>query len=336
MIDGFTNFLSKFANIFGNIIGQVRILAAIPNLLDRIEIRCIRRQPFHIEPMAKSPLQSFSTATMYHPAIHNQDKPSRKMRRQFCHKCLKIISDNVVGTNSEIQFQMPAFRRNRNGRNSRQSVTAVPAIMNRSLSLPSPCSPNSRLKHKTAFIQQNDGFTPFSGFFLYVANRFFAKWLFALRLVRELCVRAFGNCSPSVSRFARLVKDGNKLETSSESPLQYVPTSTSSFCSRKLSGRCLADDPTFDVACPKVSLADRVSAWVRGLWRRLFCGHRAIEPPNCQKSQLFGQPGGFHRRRSAAPLLVADAAEVPLLFLLVSYIILSANTGSFLYFFKGQ
>jgi hypothetical protein len=35
-------------------------------------------------------------------------------------------------------------------------------------------------------------------------------------------------------------------------------------------------------------------------------------------------------------LLALDAAEVPLLFLLVSYIILSVNTGSFLYFFKGQ
>jgi len=48
MIDGFTNFFSKFANIFGNIIGQVRILVALPDLLDLINIRCIRRQPFHL------------------------------------------------------------------------------------------------------------------------------------------------------------------------------------------------------------------------------------------------------------------------------------------------
>jgi len=335
MTDGFTNFLFKFANIFGNIIGQVRIFAAVPNLLNRIKIRCIRRQPFHIN-AAESPLQSFSTAAMYHPAIHNQDKPSRKMRQQFCHKRLKIISNNVVVTNSEIQPQMPAFRRNRNGRNSRQSVTVVPAIMDGSLSLPSPGSPNSWLKHKAAFIQQNKGFTAFSGFFLYGANRSFAKWLFALRLVRELCVRAFGNCSPSASGFARLVKDGNKLETSCESPLQYVPMSTSLFCNRKLSGLCLADDPTFDVACPKVSLADLVSAWVRGLWPHLFCEHRAIAPPNCRKSQPFGRPREFHRRRPAELSLALDASGVPLLFLLVSYIILSANTGSFLYFFKGQ
>ena len=335
MIDGFTNFLFKFANIFGNIIGQVRIFAAVPDLLNRIKIGGIRRQPFHIN-AAESSLQSPGTAAMNHPAIHNQDKPSRKMRKQFCHKGLKIISDNVVVTNSEIQSQMPAFRRNRNGRNSRQSVPAVPAIMNGSSSLPSPGAPNSWLKHKAAFIQQNSGFTAFSGFFLYGANRSFAKWLSPVRLVRELCVRAFGNCSPSASGFARLERDGNKLEISCESPLQYVPMSTSSFCNRKLSGLCLADDPTFDVACPKVSLADRVSAWVRGLWHRLFCGHRAIEPPNCRKSQPSWQPRGFRRRLSAELLLAACAAEVPLLFLLVSYIILSANTGSFLYFFKGQ
>ena len=192
MTDGFTNFLFKFANIFGNIIGQVRILAAVPDLLDRIKIRCIRRQPFHIN-AAESSLQSFVAATMYHPAIHNQDKPSRKMRQQFRHKRLKIISDNIVVTNSKIQSQTLESRRNRNGRDSRQSVPAVPAIMNGSLSLPRPGSPNSRLEHKAAFIQQNDGFTPFSGFFLYEANRSFAKWLSPVRLVRELCVRAFGN-----------------------------------------------------------------------------------------------------------------------------------------------
>jgi len=335
MTDGFTDFFFKFANIFGNIIGQVRILAAVPNLLDRIKIRRIRRQPFHIN-AAESPLQSFSTAAMYHPAIHNQDNPSRKMRQQFCHKNLKIIGDNVMVTNSKIQSQMSESRRNRNGRNSRQSVAAVPTVMNGSLSLPSPGSPNGWLKHKAAFIQQNGGFTAFSGFFLYGANRSFAKWLFAVRLVRELCVRAFGNCSPSASGFARLVKDGNKLETFSELPLQYVPMSTSSFCNRKLSGPCLAGDPTFDVACLKVSLADRVSVWVRGLWHHLFCEHRAIAPPNCRKSQPSWQPRGFHSRRSAGLLLALDVAEVPLLFLLVSYIILSANTGSFLYFFKGQ
>jgi len=335
MTDRFTNFLFKFANIFGNIIGQIRIFAAVPDLLDWIDIRCIRRQPFHIN-AAESSLQSFGAAAMYHPAIHNQDKPSRKMRQQFCHKGLKIIGDNVMVTNSKIQSQMPAFWRNRNGRNSRQSVAAVPAIMDGSLSLPSPGSPNSRLEHKAAFIQQNNGFTAFSGFFLYGANRSFAKWLFAVRLVRELCVRAFGNCSPSASGFARLERDGNKLETFCESLLQYVAMSTSSFCNRKLSGLCLTDDPTFDVACPKVSLADRVSVWVRGLLLRLFCRHRAIAPPNCRKSQPSWQPRGFDRRLSAELLLALDAAEVPLLFLLVSYIILSANTGSFLYFFKGQ
>ena len=335
MTDGFTNFIFKFANIFGNIIGQVRILAAVPDLLDRIKIRCIRRQPFHIN-AAESPLQSFSTAAMYHPAIHNQDKPSRKMRQQFCHKRLKIISDNVVVTNSEIQPKMLASWRNRNGRNSRQSVTAVPAIMDGSLSLPSPGASNSWLKHKAAFIQQNSGFTAFSGFFLYGANRSFAKWLSPVRLVRELCVRAFGNCSPSASGFARLERDGNKLETSCESPLQYVPMSTSSFCNQKLSGLCLVDDPNFAVAWPKVSLADQVLAWVRGLWPRLFCEHHAIVPLNCRKSRPFGQPRGFHDPLSAKLSLALDVAEVPLLFLLVSYIILSANTGSFLYFFKGQ
>ena len=39
---------------------------------------------------------------MYHPAIRNQDKPSRKTRQQFCHKRLKIISNDVIIADSEI------------------------------------------------------------------------------------------------------------------------------------------------------------------------------------------------------------------------------------------
>jgi len=81
------------------------------------------------------------------------------MRQQFCHKRPKIIGDNVVGTNSEIQPQRRAFRRNRNGRNNRQPVTAAPAVMDGGLSLPGPGSPNNRDRHKAAFIQQNSGFT---------------------------------------------------------------------------------------------------------------------------------------------------------------------------------
>ncbi len=170
---------------------------------------------------------------------------------------------------------------------------------------------------------------------LYGANRSCAKWLFALRLVRELCGRAFGNCSPSASGFARLVMDGNKLETSCESPLQCVPMSTSSFCNRKLSGLCSVTALTFDVACPKVSLADLAPAWVRVLWPRLFCEHRAIAPPNCRKSRPSRQPREFRSRLSAELLPALDAAEVPLLSLLASYIILSTTQCSFLYFFKG-
>ena len=252
------------------------------------------------------------------------------------HERFRLLGGNVVIEQLKVQPQPVPLRREANRRDNRQTISSVPAIVDGRLASGPPTATHRRLQHKTAFVGENDGFTAFSGFFLYGANPPPPKWLSPVRLVRELCVRAFGNCSPSASGFARLERDGNKLETSCESPLQYVPMSTSSFCNRKLSGLCLTDAPTFDVACLKVSLADRVSAWDRGLLLRLFCRHRAIAPPNCRKSQPFWQPRGFHRRLSAELLLALDAAGVPLLFLLVSYIILSANTGSFLYFFKGQ
>jgi len=336
MIDGLINLLTQFGNIFGNIIGQVRILASVPNLFGRIKLRSISWQPFNIEPFAEPSEQSFGSRAMHHPTFNIHDNPSWKMRQQFCHKRLKIIGDNVVLLQGKIQCQMLAFGRNCNCRDGGQSVTAVPAIMNGSLALWSPSSANHWLKHKTAFVRKNNATTGFLRVFLYAANFLGAISQWLSRLFRGLVVRVSGSSNPLPLRFAKLAKDGSKREISFGLPLQYVPTSTSLFCNHEPLGLFSANALVSGVACLRVWLVDQVPAWVRELFGHLFCGHRAIVPPSCQKSQLFEQPGGFHNHRSAEPLLVVAAAEVPLLFLLVSYIILSANTGSFLYFFKGQ
>ena len=193
----------QILNILWNKVSQIRILGAIPYLLHRIKIRRVRRQPFHINATAESSLQPFGAAAMNHPVIHNHDKPSWKMREQLCHKCLKIIGDNVAIMQGKIQSQAFAFGRNSDRGDGRESVSAVPTVMDGSLSSRSPSSSNSWLKHKAAFIQQNKGFAASLGFFLYGANQSFARWLWPARLVRGLCVRAFGNSSPFVSTHAK-------------------------------------------------------------------------------------------------------------------------------------
>jgi hypothetical protein len=320
----------QILNILWNKVSQIRILGTIPYLLHRIKIRRVRRQPFHINATAESSLQPFGAAAMNHPAIHNHDKPSWKMREQLCHKCLKIIGDNVAIMQGKIQSQAFAFGRNSNRGDGRESVSAVPTVMDGSLSSRSPSSSNSWLKHKAAFIQQNKGFAASLGFFLYGANRSFARWLWPARLVRGLCVRAFGNSSPFVSTHAKCWTVRSERQNACKLSRPHVSVSIARWSNR---------------FCGPLS---RAAFLIAGFFSRrvevFFPADCEPEKPSRHGSRMLFSIGLQHHRLPqpverfgehhglvpAAKWPFADAAPVVWLFLLVSYIMLSANYLSFI------
>jgi len=189
-------------NVIRYKIRQLAVSAVVPDLLNRIQLRSIGRQPFNINTV-KASLQSFSTTAMYHPTIYNKDYTLRKVYEQFSNKIFKVISTNIGILYRKIQSQLPPFRRNANSRYYRQSVAHLPAIMNRCLALWCPCASYSRLQHKAAFIDKYNGFSRPAGFFLYAANHFYARWQWHFYHVLWPFSRVFGNSSPYLSKYAR-------------------------------------------------------------------------------------------------------------------------------------
>lgn len=73
----FANFASEADNIIRDEVGQISILASIPNLLRGIKIRCIRGQPLDFDALGKEPTESVGSRSVDRPAIHNKYKSMR-------------------------------------------------------------------------------------------------------------------------------------------------------------------------------------------------------------------------------------------------------------------
>ncbi len=200
------NFAPKANNIFRDKVGQVSILASVPNLLRRIKLRCISRQPLNFDSSGQTPPESSGPRSVNRPTIHDKYKAMRQMRKQSTNEGFKIICPNIMTPQVKIETQAMPLRRNSNRRDGRKSVMSGPAIQERCLSPRPPGTTDQRLEHKAAFIRENNATTGFLGFFLYVASLSCATLRWLSRRVLELVVRVSGNSNPCPLRFVRPVR----------------------------------------------------------------------------------------------------------------------------------
>jgi len=336
-------FSQRLANSFGqmldvtwNKVGQIGILGPVPHLLIRVKFRCVWGKPFDDNSLFKSLCQSPSRTAVNHPAIPDQNNAFGKMPQQGSNKRLGFIGGNVMIKQLEIKSHVSAYRRSGNSRDNREPVPAIPTVLNRGLATRCPCASDNRLEHKAAFIQQNNGFTAFSGFFLYVANRSFAKWLSPVRLVRGLCVRAFGNSSPSVPTHAR--RQRHRMMRQSVFGLPQLPGAVSKgrWHSRAFRGFATEAFPDTATGWRLVWMGGRCAAW--------FSGH-SDHAENMPFSTVRPQPA---LRQNAWPLssltipvpatpgLKADVAPYFCMTLYSSYKIMSAKSSCLNELFNGQ
>ena len=160
----------QMIDILRDKIGQLAILAIVPDLFDRIQLGSVSRQPFHIHASAEPPLEPPNAAAMNHPTVNDQNYAFRKMNQQLGHKGFEIFSANIGILYGKIQSQLSSIGRDTDRRDHRQPIPTIPTVMERCSPFGGPGSPNRRLQHKTAFVKKKDGFTVSTSFFLYVAN----------------------------------------------------------------------------------------------------------------------------------------------------------------------
>ncbi len=161
---------------------------------------------------------------------------------------LHLVSTDVVIVNLEVQSKPATLWRDGDRRNDRQTVVPIPTIVDWRVASRSPGSTHHRLEHEAAFIDKNDATTGSSRFFLCAANPWCANVGSLLRLVREPVARAFGNSSPSASKYATRSKDRSGRRSGGESLGLPASGSTVRFCNRAWVGLASIAGPTFRVA----------------------------------------------------------------------------------------
>jgi len=166
----------KFFDVFGCQIGQISILAVVPDLLNRIEVRRIGRQPFNTDGLGVS----FQVSPQYFcpmdtPPIHDEYHPPMDITREGAQESNHILSADVFSLNAPVKSNPASMGGKGNGTDDRKSIMTTPLVEYRRLASGCPCPPHQRLEHKSTLIQKDDALAFLFSVFLYPAIFLYAK-----------------------------------------------------------------------------------------------------------------------------------------------------------------
>jgi len=199
-------------------------------------------------------------------AIHNQNEPMGQVLQEIRHEAFHLGSTDIVRVEGKVQAQPPTLRRNRNGRNRRDAIVAVPAILNRRAALGSPSPTDHRLEQEAALVQESKATAASSSVFLCAASPVDARKRWPLRRVRGPDAPVSGNSSPSRAARARLPRDRNGRRNASRSLRRSVSASIDRSDTHGPEGLSGAVVRAFDVGTPSAWAWDPDAAWPSNLW----------------------------------------------------------------------
>jgi hypothetical protein len=171
-----TDHVVKFLDVFRGQVGQITILAVVPDLLNWIEVRRIGRQPFNTEGLGMSfqvPPQSF--CPMDTPSIHDEYHLATDISREGLQESDHILSTDVFLLNAPVKSNPASMGGKSNGTDDRESIMTTPLVKYRCLSSGCPCPTHQRLEHESALIQKDDTSGFLFSVFLYPAIFLYAK-----------------------------------------------------------------------------------------------------------------------------------------------------------------
>lgn len=320
------NSFGQMLRVVGNKVGQIDIFGSVPNLLVGVKVGRVCRKPFDGNSLFESPNQSPGRTAVYHPAIPNQNNAFRKVIQQCCNKKLGLVNSNIMVGQPEIKPHPSIYWRNTDCRDSREPVSSNPTMLDRSFAARRPCASDDRLKHKAAFVNENNGFTAFSGVFLYSASRRCARWPQPLRCVREPVVPAFDNSTPFVSANARR-RRGRILRQSVFGSQQLLAAMSKDRLHTRVFRGLAAEALQVSLTGRRLAWEDdRYEAWLSD--RR---DHTGDMPPSTAKQHRVLRrnawlPLNMTNPVSATPWPRADAAPCSCMTLCSSYKILSSKS----------
>ena len=179
---------------------QVCVLGVIPNLLNGIEIRSVRREPLELIG-AWIELAQFARGS----AVSVQPiKDHKEIAAEQTMDLLDEGSDaNVVEVlphGLEVKPQTAELRRDGEASDDRQAIVPIPAVLNGRLAARRPSAPHDRLKHEARFVYEEDAAAGLAGSF-FIRGQSFARHVWMVASFRSRARRSgFWQVQPNAVR----------------------------------------------------------------------------------------------------------------------------------------
>lgn len=160
----------QIVDVLRNDVGQRAVLGLIPNILHRIKVRCVWREPFDLEPSSAAFEQSSCGGTMSRQTVPHQYDGSAQMLMHFAHEPNEIRRSRVVVQQFIVHPQPQRPRRAGDGSDRRDAIAPIPDTLKGRVASRRPYPPPQRLQKIPTFVEKNQASLSFEALFLVAAK----------------------------------------------------------------------------------------------------------------------------------------------------------------------
>lgn len=181
---GFAGLSSDAIEILGDEIRHVGTRQVPPEILDRIEFGCIRRQVLRGQPsrLLRDPCLDLSTAVGWQSVPKQNGLPTANVAFERLQVGQNLGLFDRARLKAQAQANAPGCRSGYQAGNCRQALPIERRHQNRSLPSWGPSAAHARSFRKPAFVQENQQRPAFAGFFLILGQRYRTQRLMASSL----------------------------------------------------------------------------------------------------------------------------------------------------------
>ena len=109
LTDRVSHLSTERENIVGDVVGQVCVLRTVPDLLNGVEIRSVRRKPLNLDTLGETSQKAKGSGTVNLPSIHDENDRAAQPPQDGLNERLEVIRNDVVIADVEIQAQSPTL-----------------------------------------------------------------------------------------------------------------------------------------------------------------------------------------------------------------------------------
>ena len=203
----------QIVNVVRNDVGQGSVLGLIPDILDRVKVRGIRRKPFHLKPRCCVRKQLSGGRAMRRQAIPHQNDGTTQMSVDFAHEPNEIRRPRIVLQEFVVQPKPQRPGRSGDGGDRCDSIASIPCTLQGRFAPRRPHAPPQGLQQKPTFVEKNQASLTFEALFLVAAKIRDASGQCPPRSVRGLAAPASVDSSLTDAANAARIPDDTRRRT---------------------------------------------------------------------------------------------------------------------------